>query len=105
MGLEVHAVATSQDSAGNNASLSWAVDGVSDSDTLHFAVFKSVDGQDYKKCYITNGTTWQDYELADGHTYKYRVVALKSDETAAAASNEAEFSPVTDQSSIKRLLL
>ena len=101
MGLEVHPVATSQDSSGNNASLNWAVDGVEDEDGLSFAVYKSVDGQAFKKCYVTDGTSWQDYELSDEYTYKYKVVALNSDETAVAVSNEAEFTPITQTSDMK----
>lgn len=92
MGLEVHAFAVSENSSGNNAALNWATDGISGD--IDFAVYKSADGQEYEKCYITKGTSWQDYDLLDGHTYKYKVSAINSDGTEVAVSNEAEFSPV-----------
>ena len=54
-----------------------------------------------EKCYVTKGNSWQDYELLNGHTYKYKVVAMNSDEIAVAASNEASFHPVARTESMK----
>ena len=100
MGLEVHPFATSQNSIGNNASLNWAVDGIQDQE-LHYEVYKSIDGNDYAKCYITNGNSWQDYELSAEHKYKYKVAALNSDENIVSVSNEQDFSPITETENMK----
>lgn len=93
IGLEVHSFATSKYSSGNNASLNWGVDGIDDE--VYFAIYKSSDGKDFEKCYVTNGNSWQDYELLNGHTYKYKVIAMNSDGNAIAASNEATFYPTS----------
>ena len=99
MGLEVHAFAVSQNSSGNNAALNWATDGISGDIT--YAVYRSVDGKAYEKCYVTNGTSWQDYDLSDGHSYRYKVAALNTDGSENAVSNEATFSPVARTNNMK----
>lgn len=98
MGLEVHAFATAQGSDGNNAALNWATDGASG--IAYYDIFRSVDGKTYEKCYSTTGNSWQDYDLASGHTYKYKVVAMNTNDAMVATSNEETFVSVAADSNM-----